>query len=225
MAILPLFSCSARINGSLAADGSAAVSVSMALEPRMTSLIRTLSAAGGQDGGQILDGNAIAQSMSVSSAGNVLASFKNTSPSAIEGSVRISDISLFLTAPNAGEFIEFEQRKNGGECKFYIDINNGPVILKLLSVEIAAYLEALMAPLATGEEMTKTEYLELVSSIYSKAISDEIASSQLRASINFPGQITSATGGTFSGKKAEFDIPLLELLVLETPLVYEVNWK
>jgi hypothetical protein len=224
-AILPLLSCSARIDGSLAADGSASLSVNMALEPRITALIRSLAAAGGQSNAQILDGPSIARSMSASPFGNVTASFKNTSPSAIEGNVKISDINRFLAAGDTGGFVEFEQGKNGGKCKIYIDLDNGPVILNLLSVEIAAYLNVLMAPLATGEEMTKTEYLALVSSIFSRSISDEIASSRIRASIGFPGQVASAKGGTFSGRKAEFDIPLLDILVLETPVTYEVNWK
>jgi hypothetical protein len=139
--------------------------------------------------------------------------------------MRISNVSRFLTAEGIGGFIEFEQGRSGGGCRIFINRNNGPVILAILSVEIAAYLNALMSPLATGEEMTKTEYLALVSSIYSKAISDEIAASRVRASIDFPGLVTSAKGGTFSGKRVEFDIPLLDLLVLETPLIYEVSWK
>jgi hypothetical protein len=73
--------------------------------------------------------------------------------------------------------------------------------------------------------MTKLEYLELVSTIYSKAISDEIAASRIRASIDFPGTVTAARGGTFSGRRADFDIPLLDLLVLETPQTYEVTWR
>jgi hypothetical protein len=223
--ILPLFSCSARINGSLAADGSAALSVNMALEPRITALIRSLAAAGGQPNAQILNGPSIAKTMSDSSFGNVTASFKNTSPSAIEGNVRITDINRFLAAGDAGGFVEFEQGKSGGKCKIYIDLDNGPVILNILSPEIAIYLNVLMAPLATGEEMTKAEYLALVSSVYSRAIADEIASSKISAFISFPGQVTSAKGGIFASRRADFEIPLIDLLVLETPVIYEVSWK
>jgi hypothetical protein len=82
-----------------------------------------------------------------------------------------------------------------------------------------------MAPLATGEEMTKAEYLSLVSSVYSRAIADEIASSNIRAFISFPGQVTSAKGGIFASRRAEFEIPLIDILVLETPFTCEVAWK
>jgi hypothetical protein len=82
-----------------------------------------------------------------------------------------------------------------------------------------------MAPLATGEELDKAEYLELVASFYNRAISEEIAASRIRASLDFPGAVTSVQGGTFSGRRVTFDIPLLDLLVLETPLSYSVAWN
>ena len=77
--------------------------------------------------------------------------------------------------------------------------------------------------------MNKNEYLELVASFYNVTISNEIASSRIRASIEFPGSVRNVIApgrtGTFSGRRANFDIPLLDLLVLETPLVYEVTWN
>jgi len=224
-ALLTLLSCAARIEGALAADGSASLSVSISLEPQMTSLIQRLSAAGGQSGGNVLDGAAISRSMEVSSRGVESAMLRNTTPSAIEGPVRISDISQFLSPANGRNFIRFEQGSSGGRCVITINRENGPVLLELLSPQISDYLNALMAPLATGEEMSKTEYLELVASFYNRAISNEIAGSRIRASIDFPGVVTTANGATFSGRRVNYDIPLLDLLVLETPLMYEVRWN
>jgi len=225
LAVLPLLSCAARIDGALDAGGAARLSVSMSMMPKITALVRTLSAAGGRADAPILDGPSIAKSLSASSNGDVSASLKNTSPSAVEGEIKMGDINRFLIAGDARRFIEFEQGKNGGKCKIYIDRENGPIFLNHLSEEIAAYLNVLMAPVATGEEMTKTEYLALITSVFSKAISDEIAASKINVSIGFPGQVTSAAGGTFSGKTAVFAVPLLDILVLETPVTYEVNWK
>ena len=225
LAVLPFFSCAARINGALAADGSASLSVNISLEPRMESLIRRLSAAGGVDvsaNSPVLDAQSINASMSrASGISSVL--LRNTSPSAVEGQVRISQISDFLSAQ--GRFIEFEQGRSGGKCRIRLSLENGPEIIRFLSPEIDDYLNALMAPIATGEELSKTEYLELVTSVYNKPVSDEIASSRVRASIDFPGSITSVRGGTFSGRRAEFDIPLVDLLVLDVPLIYEAEWR
>jgi hypothetical protein len=98
-------------------------------------------------------------------------------------------------------------------------------MLAYISPDIVAYLSALMAPLATGEAMTKKEYLALIASIYGSGIADEIAAAFFNATIDLPGPVQSVKGGTFSGKRAEFAIPLVDLLVLEKPLTYEVVWK
>jgi hypothetical protein len=82
-----------------------------------------------------------------------------------------------------------------------------------------------MAPLATGEVLSRAEYLDLVASVYGRPVADEIAGGRIRASIDFPGPVGAVRGGTFSGKRAEFDIPLLDLLVLEQPLNCEVTWN
>ena len=169
-------SCAARIDGSLASDGSAVLSVNMSLEPRMTTLIRSLSAAGGQTDGPVLDGPAIARSMSAA-PGIASVTLRNTTPAAIEGQVRITRVSEFLAASGTaaeagGRFISFEQGNNGGRSEIRINRYNGPLITGLLSPEITDYLNALMAPLATGEEMTRSEYLELVASFYNRAISN-----------------------------------------------------
>jgi hypothetical protein len=225
---IALFSCSARLDGSLAADGSAVLSVRMSLEPAITALIQRLAVAGGQSGqgGQIIDGPSIAASMS-EAPGISSASFRNTSLSAIEGQVRISDVGSFLTITEGASlegdrFIIFEK-----DNRLQINLNskNGPMIIKMLSEEINDYLNALMAPIATGEEMTKAEYLENITSFYNRNISNEIAASRIRVSIDFPGTITNVRGGTFLARRANFDIPLIDLLVLETPLVFVVEWR
>jgi len=223
LALLSL-SCAARIEGALAANGSASLSVSVSLEPQMSSLIQRFAAAGGQSGGSVLDGASISRSMAAA-RGVESAALRNTTPSAVEGQVRISDIGQFLAPADGKSFISFDQGSAGGRCVITINRENGPVLLELLSPQISDYLNALMAPLATGEEMSKLEYLELVASFYNRAISNEIAASRIRASIDFPGVVTNANGGTFSGRRVTYDIPLIDLLVLETPLMYEVRWN
>jgi len=211
-------SCAAQINGSLKTDGQADLQIRAALEPRMTALIRGLAMVSGavQPGAPILNGPAIAASMSLA-PGVDSASFKNTTPAAIEGPVKIAKIGEL-------HFINYEQRMPGGKCTISLSLDSGPEILTLISPEINDYLAALMAPLATGEVMTTAEYLTLVGSVYGRGIADEIAKAAVRASIDFPGPVQSVKGGTFSGRRADFTIPLLDILVLETPLVYEVIW-
>jgi len=194
----------------------------------MASLIQRISEVGG-NGEQILNGPDIARSMAAA-PGIASVTLRNTSSSALNGQVRISQISDFLSAGmNAGAgqrgFITFERRGAGGRIEINVDRSNSRKILAMLSPQITDYLEALAAPIVLDEELSKTEYLELISSFYHRNIADEIARSTINVAIEFPGRITSAAGGTFSGRRAVFNIPLVDLLVLETPLRYEVTWN
>jgi len=236
LVVLMLYaSCAARINGSLLSDGQADLNVYASLQPRMTMLISGIAAASGivQPGAPLLSGPSISTSMSAA-PGVASVSLVNRTPASVEGPVKIARLGDFL-APGiangsddgARGFITFEQgtAAQGGRCAIDLSLDSGPKILALMSPEISDYLAALMAPIATGEGLTKTEYLALVGSVYGRGIADEIAGAAINASIDLPGQVQSVRGGTFSGRRAEFAIPLLDLLVLETPLRYEIRWR
>jgi len=105
-----------------------------------------------------------------------------------------------------------------------LDRNSAPLLISRLSPEVAEYLSALMAPVVLGEYMSSADYLSLVTMIYGRPLADEIAGARIKASIEFPRAVTSVIGGSSSGRRAEFDIPLLDLLVMEKPLQYEIKW-
>jgi hypothetical protein len=98
-------------------------------------------------------------------------------------------------------------------------------VLSLVSEEVTAYLAALMAPAATGEVLSKADYLDQVGWTYGRTVANEIAAARITAKIDFPGPISSIRGGTFSGAQARFEFPLVDLLVLEKTLEYEVRWR
>jgi hypothetical protein len=100
--------------------------------------------------------------------------------------------------------------------------------MALLSTDAIDYLTALMAPVVLEEYIPRDEYLSLVSSLYGRPLADEISEAVIHAAMDFPGPITSfntsGTGLSVSGSRAIFDIPLLDLLLLERPLSWEVVW-
>lgn len=233
MASLLLFtSCSARVNGSLHEDGSADASLRVSLEPRTAALIRSLSrlnkAAGPSD--QILDGPRIAASMA-SAPGLTAVFFKNINPTTIEGAISIGRVEAFLAIPGqqgGSPFIRYEHAGSGGSLKMSLDRQSGPRIITLLSPTAADYLAALMAPVITKEALSKGKYLEVVQSVYGKGVADEIAGAQIQVSLEVPRPISEIKGGTVSGtakNRGEFVVPLLDMLVLERPLEYEISWK
>ena len=244
--ILLFSSCAAKISGQLDQGGAGAFSINVGLKPRLSGLIKSLQLLEGQQNVPVINGPLIAASFA-KAPGVASVSLKNNSPQAIDGTIKISAISDFLAPaggvplangtnthanPNkltgvAADFIRFEQGAGGkgGRCAVYLSREMGPGMLSLISPEITDYLEALMAPIATGEALTCPEYLDAVVSIYGQGIRNEISESTIQAFIDFPGAIQSIKNGKFSGKRAEFEIPLLDLLVLEKPLIYEVVWK
>jgi len=227
-----MVSCSARINGILREGGSADLSIQASLEPRMTLLIRSFKAMMGNSGSDlILDGPSISRSMAAS-PGVASAALTNTGPAALEGRVVIRKVEDFLSPVKEKRFISYwegvEAERASGRIIVSLDRETAPELIALLSPEAVEYLSALMAPAVIGEDISKPEYLKLVSSLYGSAIADEIRNAKIQVSIGFPGTITTIRGGTASGssgRQAQFELPLLDLLVLERPLTWEVSWQ
>jgi hypothetical protein len=177
----------------------------------------------------LLDAAEITKSLSAA-PGIASVYMQNLSPASIAGTIRISQVDQFLLLPNSQtgtRFITYTPAQGSASGRLTIELNrsSGPQVLALFSDNVRAYLSALMAPVATGENLYKSQYLDLVASIYTKPVADEIASARINVVITFPGAISAVRGGTFSGNQARFEIPLTDLLVLNPPLRYEVSWK
>ena len=230
LSLLILTSCSARINGVLRDGGSGDLTIEASLEPRMTSLIRSLNTVMGADPPElILDGESISRSMTAS-PGIAAVSLVNTSPAALMGGIAISRVEDFLSPASGSRFITYWEGLTGGRPSGRILINlnreNAPELVALLSPEVVDYLTALMAPAVVGDDISKEEYLVLVNSLYGPAIVEEIRNARILASIDFPAPITAIRGeSSSSGRRAEFILPLLDILVLETPMSWEVSWQ
>ena len=220
-----LASCVTQINGSIRTGGTAEMTLDTNMGPRTAALINSFRLFSGEPASvPILDGPAISRSLSIA-PGVRAVSFRNTSAVAMDGNISISSIGDFLTLPNAGSrFITFTEGNRSSSIIVNLDRESATQIISLLSPEIHGYLSALMAPVVLGETMTATEYLNLVTSIYSRPLANEIAESHIIVTVEFSRPVTAIHGGTFSGNKAEFDLPLLDILLLERPMRYEASW-
>lgn len=223
-------SCESRISGSLRSDGRADLVLKSALLPNTSGLLKRLAALSGSAAGTdalIFDAALMNREFAkVPAIASV--TLKNTAADSVEGPLVISRVDRFLNGfSSAGKplsFVDWKQSETGGSFAIRIDSGTGPDLLKLAPRFASLYLTALMAPIATGEKLGRDEYLLLMSSVYGKGTADEITESVLAFSIDFPGPVSGVAGGTFSGNRAEFKIPLLDLLVLDRPLVYDVRW-
>ena len=217
-------SCNAKIEGELKQGGSAELHIQAALEPMTAALIRSLRSFLGQGAGApLMDAEALSRSMSAAPGIKAL-SLSNTTSSSIEGTISLSNVGNFLSVVGERRFITYTEGQRDSSIVINLDRESAPAIISRLSTEAEEYLLALMAPVMTGEASSKQEYLALVSMVYGRPLADEIASARILASIDLPRPVTAVKGGTARAKRAEFTVPLLDLLVLETPLRYEISW-
>ncbi|MDR0409919.1 MAG: hypothetical protein LBH18_05935 [Spirochaetaceae bacterium] len=227
-------SCSTRLSGEIYSDGRAKLVLDSALLPAMSGLLKNFAARGGNDSAVILDAGVLNKAFTLMT-GIESSELRNVAGNRVEGTIVISNIGLFLNnsagglaAPDAAKQPEFAvwERKPSGGGAFNITINRdtGRQFLSLLAPELVDYLSALMAPVVTGEVINKVGYLELVSAVYGKAVADDLAAAELSIAVSFPGPVESVAGGTFRGSQTEFKMPLLDLLVLDTPVIYDVRW-
>jgi hypothetical protein len=227
LGMMLLFSCTARIDGTLRSGGSGELRIRASLEAQTAALIRSLQTALGEGGrnSPLIDGAALGRSLAAA-PGIASASFSNLNPSTVEGSIVISRAGDFLaaTANRDRPFVTWQENGSSGSLRLSLDSGSAPALIALISEEVSAYLEALMAPAITGEKLSPRAYLDLVASFYGSAVANEIAASRIHLYLEFPQTVTRIRGGPASGTRASFDISLLDLLVLENPLIYEAAW-
>lgn len=116
--------------------------------------------------------------------------------------------------------------------KHSLTLNLSPATLRALYASMdeqtKSYVDLFMAPVFTGEQMSGDEYTALIASLYGRALADEIAGASMDITLTAPKgeKVASCTkdDAKLTGRRAQFSIPLLDLLVLEAPQTYRITW-
>jgi hypothetical protein len=224
--LFPFFvSCSGQVNGVLNQDGSAELSLEIALGKNMAERLRMLNRIiqGADTEAPLLDGPVIASSMAAA-PGISSVSLRNLNPAAIAGTISISRVDAFLALPVKTAGTPFIRYDPAGRLVIFLNREMGPRLLTLLSEDVLDYLSTLAAPVATGMSLTKAAYRDIVASLHGPQTAEEIASARISITIEFPRPVREVRGGAARDRSVRFDLPLIDLLVLEQPLIYEVVW-
>ncbi len=239
--ILLAGSCSAKYDLRLEQEGSAQVSLSATLSPRTVALIAGLSAFA-QGGASSTSASASLRALDAASLsrnlkalnGISLVDLRNTSPNSVSGTFLITDPERILSnAPLSGgkpvaeitSVFKVERSASGGRISMDLSPVSAPAFLSALSPEIRDYLEALMAPIATGEKMDSADYLALVALVYGPTIASELRTSVISVTLELPSPAFTVQGGSSKGKQVDFSIPLVDLLTLYKPISLGASWK
>jgi hypothetical protein len=228
--VLFFASCSGTVDAVVKQDGSAEIKLEIALGTQITERLRLLNrlmGGGANDQAPLLDSPAIALSMQAA-PGISAVSLKNRGPAAVSGTVSMSRIDALLAGPAAspvrGEGNPFIRYDPAGRLVIFLDQETGPQLLSLLSEDVRDYLSTLAAPVATGLPLTRVAYREILASLHGPLVAEEIAAARIPITIEFPRKLKEIRGGSAQDRRARFNLPLIDLLVLEQPLMYEVAW-
>lgn len=227
---LTLFaSCASRASLDLAKlpeTGAVTLSFATSLSPTAKTLLSRFTGAGsagatakGTENAPLFDGIAVKESLAAAGMTGAKVTADGTS------------LALDATAPQPGKILHGALNADASSRTFRIAIDRNTInaSMDLMPASARDYLDLLMAPAFTGEDLSAAEYREILGATYGKTLSAELDKSAFTLSVRAPGPIKAAKTGegaavTFTGETATFTVPLITLLVLENPVTLEVAW-
>lgn len=198
--VLFLMSCTASADLSVNSDGSLGVKFDTSFGKGFESLLK--NATGAKDNQDVFfaDSREISQDLAKSNFTNINVSSNKEN----------SSLSVTAKAPS-GKTPLFESG--------LVKIVNQKIIVSISPKALQDYynksdeqtqmfMDLLMAPVFTGEEMTDTEYILLIGSVYGKSVADELKNSSFKLTLKNP-----------DGTKGEYNLPLVKLLTMDEAVV------
>ena len=120
--------------------------------------------------------------------------------------------------------------KNENSFEISINPDNLIDILETLP-EVTDYLDLLMAPVYTGEELSEEEYLELFATVYGESFAKDFENTNFVLQVNVSEKITNIETAkdniasvNISGSVAIIKIPLYKLLCNPNPTFFKIDF-
>lgn len=152
----------------------------------------------------------------------------------------LSSSSLVLSGTIAApEKQKYQLSDSNLMVKDFVNCQDKSLTLTLSPQTIQAFVSALpeegqallylsMAPVFTGEKVSRAEYEELISSFYGNELDSELKAGSVNITLGCPSakKITSFTEGKISSdsKSLSIELSLLEFFTLDTSKVYKITW-
>jgi hypothetical protein len=172
--VLLLAGCDTTVTVSADKKNGASFICSAAMGTAIEQTVRTVS--GAQGSSPLFNGSEIKKQMEAAGFQNVSAS--DPSPSSLSLKGYISRLADGLPAV-PGAFTYSETPDGRHKLVFVLSARILKQAAALLPEKERSYTDLLMAPVFTGETMSKDEYLDLVSSVYGQSITEELKNSRL----------------------------------------------
>jgi hypothetical protein len=217
LAITALLSgCSPSVTLAVSANSANAASFYAEISPTAETLVRRFAG----EGTEIFDKAEITKS--ITKAG--LSIDKIEFP-------KKTGISVALTVPNLNTVLgsAIAVSSTGKRLSFTLSRESLAKAIALMPASTGDYLELLMAPAFTGENLTAAEYESTIAAAYGKTVGAELMTSKLTVKVQCPApareaRIDTPATSAKAGSEATFTIPLSALLAMEKPIAAQVTW-
>lgn len=208
-AVFACTGCTSSLEIHALKDGGALVSFSAGLGSAFRSVVTSLS-------GENADS-------ALFNAGDMASQFRAAGMDEVKVTVPTDSSVAVSTKLRAGAsdpvskagLVSFTKNNSSSSMVLTLSPANLSALYASLPETVRSYIDLFMAPVFTGESMTKSEYLDLVASVYGQNLADEIAVSYVSIVLSAPDT---------SGKKKKVSVPLADLLAASEPQTYAVSW-
>lgn len=227
-AVLLLAACAVRQEASINRDGSGSIRFRVELTPFFVDYIRDMAEVSGEkqiEQGRIFDLEGIRRGFE-ERPGVKVTRLASPKPEVLEGELAFRDVEAVFRGESqltqAG-VISFTRRGNAKTLRLYLDRKNFAQVERLLPI-LDNPLFASLGP-RENEGVTEAEYLDMMAF----AMGDEgpagIKSSAIELKVNVQGRLVSQSGGQPKDGGVLFRVPLIRVLLLDTPLDYSLVFE
>lgn len=231
LACLCLFTaCSPVLKVAVASDGGITYSVESAVSPLIEETVRSFT--GAQQELPLFNKSQILQALKTAGLSFVGVEIPSTSSLIVSARIEADSpqtapvTSLANGAmcqdmvPQVSGAIGYCHSPEMGERKLVLTISPQVLqqVMAIMPLETAEYLDLLSAPILTGEQLSASEYTDLIAIIYGGSVAKELQAAKVKILVTAPAPVQSATvshaAGTArtQGPYVEFTLGLPELL-------------
>jgi hypothetical protein len=226
---LLLAACSAQTGLLIKADGSAVISAGFEIPAVVEQRLRAL--AGSESaitGGAFFDAEAVRLGML--RRGLVVNESRAPAARSYNGVFTASNLADFIRRdPDLSRSGVFSLEQGTGWQQLIITINkqNARNLVALFPGIDMQLLESLSPPALFDLPVSKADYRSMLAALLGRPAIEAMDASRFQLSIQLPGSILEASGGSIGsdGKSFSFSLPVLDAMVLEQPIVLRVRWR
>ncbi len=222
---LAMSSCGARADMALNADHSASLDLSVEVPVAIEAKLRQFAPAASPQ--SMFDAAAI--SSSVAARGISVRTSVAPDSRSWRGVFKSADLEKLLASDkDLASVFSFSRGPGWASIRLRIDRSNAPAIARLFPGLDGQLLESLQPPALYDNPVNASEYRTMLTGLLGKAAVAALDGASIVLTASFPGPIMESSGGLkvdASRRTASLAIPALEVLVLEQPIVFFLEWK